>query len=87
MVMIGGLGPTGAGVRVTTVTGFSAFFAAAQEAVGRIGPPLPEAVAEPQTRVRVEAAMGAVRRLRSAIDETVGAALGAPAGFNALDGD
>lgn len=61
-------------------------FDAALEAT-EIGLPLPEAVAEPATRVRVESLQRAVREVQTRVSEKIGGTLGITSGFNAMDGD
>ncbi len=62
-------------------------FDEAEAAAARIGMDIPEAVAAPQTRLRVENLRTQLEFLREAIAANVGPALGVTAGFNAMDGD
>jgi len=64
-----------------------AAFAAALAVAERVGAPLPEAVADPALRVRVEALAGAVERAREAVARRIGGTLGLTSGFNSMDGD
>lgn len=65
----------------------SAAFAAAIEAAEKLDDPAFAGVADPLTRIRVEAVQSAVLNARAAVEEEIGAALGVPAGFNSADGD
>lgn len=62
-------------------------FDAALTAADRIDAPIPEAVAMPQGRVRVEALQQAIMRAQARMIEEVGGTLGVAAGFNSMDGD
>ncbi|MDE4146116.1 MAG: imelysin family protein [Pseudophaeobacter sp. bin_em_oilr2.035] len=53
----------------------------------RLDDPTFAGVAEPGTRLRIEAVQQDIRKLRETIGEDLGPALGVEAGFNALDGD
>lgn len=62
-------------------------FASALAATHRIDAPLPEAVAAPEARIRVEALRTEVVNVREVLATRVGGDLGLAAGFNAMDGD
>ncbi|WP_157973612.1 imelysin family protein [Tropicimonas sp. IMCC34043] len=52
-----------------------------------IGMPISDAVADPGTRIRVEAAQSRVNNLREYLDLAIGPELGVELGFSAADGD
>ncbi|MBP7241529.1 hypothetical protein [Amaricoccus sp.] len=66
--------------------GLAAAFVEAEQAALSMGA-IEVAVAEPGTRVRVESAQQAIRRLRTDLVAEVGGALGIAGGFNSMDGD
>ena len=53
----------------------------------RLDDPAFAGVAEPSSRIRVEALYTAVEEAKATAEAEIGAALGVPAGFNSLDGD
>ncbi len=55
--------------------------------IDKIGMPIPEAVKDPQTRIRVEAVRSKVDQIRHALAEDVGPGLGVDTGFSPADGD
>lgn len=57
------------------------------EQVMRLEPPIPEAVADPYLRIRVEAIQTRVREARTALADRIGPALGIEPGFSPADGD
>lgn len=66
---------------------FAAQIAAAEARLLDLGLPLSEAVADPGTRIRVEAVQTQVAELRAYLDTAIGPALGVDMGFTAADGD
>lgn len=59
----------------------------ARDRIDRIGMPIPEAVEDPHSRVRVEALQSKVRHLRDVLAEDIGPGLGVDTGFSPADGD
>lgn len=64
-----------------------AAFDAARARAAAIDDPAFAGVADPITRIRVEALQQAVQDIRAAVSTEIGETLGISAGFNALDGD
>lgn len=62
-------------------------FAIARERAAALDDPVFAGVADPQSRLRVEALRQRVQEVRDAVRGELGPALGVAAGFNALDGD
>ncbi|MBP7001306.1 MAG: imelysin family protein [Amaricoccus sp.] len=66
--------------------GLEAAFVEAEQAAAGMGD-VAVAVTKPGTRIRVESAQQAIRRLRTDLVVEVGGSLGIAAGFNSMDGD
>lgn len=62
-------------------------FARALTQLAALNDPAFAGVAQPQTRIKVEALQATVQRIRALVSSQLGPTLGVAAGFNALDGD